>query len=130
MDITGIRQYIDDCVGLLKVDNAISEREAEMRAGRFLNVLAHITNALYIVSDSKIKDVSLKDAVYAEKLNTDQSKNVTEKKANAEAHPDYAKAREAYEVSENTIAYLKAYQKIFTDAHVFFRQLAKGDYNG
>lgn len=130
MDITGIRQYIDECVDLLKVDLAVSEREAEMRAGRFLNVLAHITNAIYIVSDSKIKDTSLRDAVYAEKLNQDTAKNVTEKKANAEAHPEYAHAREAFEVSENTLAYLRAYQKIFTDAHVFFRQLAKGDYNG
>lgn len=121
---------IDSCVGFLATDKAVSEREAERRAGAFLEVQAHIVNGIDTLSDDKIKAVSLQAAIYAQLMARDSTKGVTEKKINVEAAPDYISARENLEHVENDLTYLKTYFKIFENAHIFYRNLAKGEYNG
>jgi hypothetical protein len=121
---------IDSCAGLLATDKAVSQREAEKRAGAFLEILAHIVNGIDTLSDEKIKAQSLQAVVFAQTMALDTTKGVTEKKINVEANPDYITAREHLEGVENDLTYLKTYFKIFENGHLFYRQLAKAEYNG
>lgn len=125
-----IKQKIEEGVELLPVEKAVSEREAERRAGHFLRLMAQITDTIDSLGDEKIRASSLQTAIYPKLMAQDGSKQVTEKKANVEGHADYIEARENLEAVENKLNYLKTYFKIFEHAHVFYRQLAKGEFNG
>lgn len=105
----------------------VSSVEAERRAGEFLTALSYLANWRHLFTTSKIKALSLQTVAYSEQMGKADSKQVTEKKAIAEAHPEYIKAREEFEGIENDITCLKSYQEIFMNAHVFYRQLAKGE---
>lgn len=129
MDISKLKGYLGECAKLLNADNIVSEREAEIRAGRFLEAQQQISSGLHLLSKEAFKQNSLQLAKYAHLIGEDTAKNVTEKKANAEAHPEYALIREEHNNLESDISYLKAMLKIYGDAHVFYRQLARGGTN-
>lgn len=129
MGIDELKAYLEDCAKLLNADNIVSEREAEIRAGRFLEAQHKVSFGLHMLSREVFKVNSLQLAKYAQLMSEDNAKNVTEKKANAEAHPDYTLIRERYDELEADVNFLKAMLKIYADAHVFYRQLAKGGTN-
>jgi len=52
---------------------------------------------------------------------------MTENKMTAEASKEYTEAREDLEGIENDLSYLKSYYDIFRDAHIFYRQMSKGE---
>lgn len=122
-----IKDFIEKYTALIPVNKSISIPEAERRAGEFLTALATITDWRHAFSEDKIRLLSVQTAVYAEELGKGTAKTVTENKMTAEASPAYTEAREAYERIENDIAYLKAYYEIFNNAHLFYRQMAKGE---
>lgn len=121
------QELIENYTKLLPVNNSINLVEAERRAGEFLYALAHITDLKHSHSNDKIKLLSYQTAVYAQELSKGTAKTMTENKVTAEASKEYTEAREDLEVIENDISYLKAYYDIFMAAHVFYRQMAKGD---
>lgn len=127
MDITQLLAYIDECYKLLNSENVISDREAQFRAGRFLEAQFHITKGIRMLASDQLKSKSLNEMTYTSLLNSDGSKNVTEKKANAEANPNFISVRERFDEIEADIKNLYSLLKVFQDAHVFYRQLAKGD---
>ena len=129
MHIEKLKSYLKECALLLNADNIVSEREAEVRAGRFLEAQHQIATGLHLLSKEVFKQNSLQLAKYAQLMSVDPAKNVTEKKANAEAHLEYIPIRERHSDLESDINFLKATLKIYADAHVFYRQLAKGGTN-
>jgi hypothetical protein len=123
-----IKEILDKYAGLLPLgENMVSTIEAERRAGEFLTALSYLANWRHLLSTHKIKALSIQTATYSEQMSKADSKQVTEKKAIAEAHPVYIEAREEFEKVENDLSFLKSYQEIFMNAHVFYRQLAKGE---
>jgi L-2-hydroxyglutarate oxidase LhgO len=121
------KEFIDKYTALLPVGKSLSPTEAEFRAGEFLVAMAQITDWRHILSEQKVKCVTTQTAVYAEEMSKGTAKTVTENKMTAEASKAYTTAREDLEYLENDIAYLKAYFDIFNNAHVFYRNSAKGD---
>lgn len=121
------KEFIEPYEKLLPVAKSISQPEAERRAGEFLSIMAQITEWRHILSENKIGELTTQTAVFAEQLSLGTAKTVTENKLTAESSKVYSDAREAFERTENDLTYLKAYYEIFNNAHVFYRNMAKGE---
>lgn len=122
-----MKNLIAQYAGLLPLGKSISSAEAEKRASFFLEAMAKVTDMRHQFAEQKIKATSIQAAVYAQELAAGTAKTMTENKVTAEASPGYAAAREELEQIENDVNFLKAYYEIFNNAHVFYRQAAKGD---
>jgi hypothetical protein len=122
-----IKEFIDEYKRLLPLSKSISSVEAERRAGKFLEAMATIADCKHEFTKVKIKDLSVQTATYAQELAKGTGKTITENKVTAEASEVYVTAREALEGTENDISYLKTYYEIFNNAHVLYRNLAKGE---
>jgi hypothetical protein len=122
-----IKEMIARLNKLLPVGTSISYTEAERRAGEFLYGLALIADYKHEVGAEKIKNLSLQTAVYAVELAKGTAKTVTENKTVAEASLNYISAREALEGSENDLSYLRTYIELYTNSHIFYRNLSKGE---
>ncbi len=125
--MNNIKEFIDKYAELLPLGSSISLTEAEHRAGEFLHAMAIIANHKHTLSGDKIKALSVQTAIYADQLTKGTAKTITENKITAEASGVYMEAREELEHIENDISYLKAYQDVFLNAHLFYRQLSKGE---
>lgn len=121
-----IKSFIENYTKLLPIGTSVSFTEAERRAGEFLSAMATITDLRHSLNEDKIKLLSVQTAVYADQMGKGTAKTVTENKMTAEASQEYTEAREALEHVENDLNYLKAYYEIFNNAHVFYRNVAKG----
>jgi hypothetical protein len=122
-----VKEIIEKYEKLLPLEGSISYVEAEKRAGAFLTIMAKIANWKHMFADDKIRLLSLQSATYASELAKGKYKTMTENKVQAEASEEYQKSREALESIENDISYLKAYSDIFLNAHLFYRQMARGE---
>lgn len=119
--------YIQKYTALLPRQSFISQDEAEKKAGEFLCAQAKITEWKHLLTSEKIKLLSLQTATYATEMSKGTAKTVTENKLTAEASVDYVKAREELEQVENDLSYLRSFYDIFNNAHIFYRNLAKGE---
>lgn len=122
-----IKEFIGKYKKLLPLSKSVSVVEAEKRASQFLEAMAAIVDWKHEFKKSKIGNLSIERATFAQELAKGTGKTVTENKTTAEASNVYQKAREALEDIENDISYLQGYYEIFSAAHVFYRQLAKGE---
>jgi hypothetical protein len=122
-----IQDIIAIYVNKLPMNNKVNVNECEIRAGEFLTALASIADFRHMISEDKIKATSLVSSVYSEKLSKAVGKTVTENKTHVEADEDYIQVREQLETTENNINYLKTYQEIFLNAHLYYRQLSKSE---
>jgi hypothetical protein len=52
---------------------------------------------------------------------------VTEKKLEADVNQDYVDAREELETLEANITYIKGIIEVFTNGHIFYRQMLRMD---
>lgn len=123
-----IKDQINKFEALLPVPQSISMPEAERRAGEFLVVMAKIADWKHLLGKEKIKLTSIQTAIYAEELSNGKAKTMTENKVTAEASTRYISSREALEEMDNDISYLKTYYEIFNNAHLFYRQMCKSDF--
>jgi hypothetical protein len=121
-----IKELVTQYQALLPVNSSISYTDAEFRAGEFLSAMAKITDLKHMLSNEKIKLLSVQTATYAAQMAKGTAKTVTENKLAAEASEEYTKSREDLERIDNDISYLKAFYDIFMAAHVFYRNMAKG----
>lgn len=121
-----IKEFIEKYEALLPVSSSISYTEAERRAGEFLSAMAMITSWRHVLSEDKIRLLTVQTAAYASEMFKGTAKTVTENKLAAEASTEHTRAREELERIENDIAYLKAFYDIFNNAHIFYRTMAKG----
>lgn len=125
--MNSLSEFIEQYAKLLPVGTSISYTEAERRAGEFLAAQATLIDLKHTFSSEKIKLLSAQSAVYAQELFKGTAKTVTENKVAVEASEEYTKAREALEQVDNDISYLKAYLDVFNNAHIFYRNMAKGE---
>jgi hypothetical protein len=126
MNSNDMKELIDKYSNLLPVGTSISYTEAERRAGEFLVAMAKITDYKHVLTEGKIRSLSLHNAVYASQMAKGTAKTVTENKLTVEASDEYRGARENLEDIENDISYLKSFYEIFNNAHIFYRTMAKG----
>ena len=112
---------------LMPVEGCFSTTEAERRASEFLSALAFLADARHVLTKEKIKALSVQNATYSQELSKGTAKTITENKTTVEASGVYIAAREDLENIDNDISYIKAYQEIFNNCHLFYRMLAKQD---
>jgi hypothetical protein len=118
-----LEQLVMTHIDLVEVDrNAMSE--ARERAAKFLVVQAHLANHLKLLDDTKVKASTIEKAQYSQSLMSQNGKNVTENKINAEADPRYAASRESVELVDAERDWVKRHYEIFGNAHVMFRQIS------
>lgn len=122
-----IKDRLEKYIKMLPMGTSVSFTEAEKRAGSFLEAMAFVTEMRHLLSQEKIKSLSLQTAVYAQELSKGTGKTMTENKISAEASKDYTSAREDLEGLDNDLSYLKAHFDIFMAGHVFWRNVAKGE---
>lgn len=122
-----MKTTIEKYAAMLPMSKSLSVTDAEKRAGDFLSICAQVTDWRHMLSQEKIKLTSVQTSVYAEQMSKGTAKTVTENKLTAEASAEYTSAREDLETIENDLSYLKAYYDIFMAAHVFYRNVAKGE---
>jgi hypothetical protein len=122
-----MKEYVDKYAKLLPIGTSVSYTEAEKRAGEFLSAQATITNWRHMLSSEKIKLTSVQTAIFSTLMAKGTAKTVTENKLMAEADPEYIKVREELESVENDLSYLKSYYDIFNNAHIFYRNLSRGE---
>jgi len=102
-------------------------RDCEVRASDFIAMNAVLITHKYDLRSEVVTLTSLRDAIFKQALLTADASNVTTKKVIAEANGDYQKIRERLELTENKIEYVRHFIDLFKDAHIFYRQLSKGD---
>jgi hypothetical protein len=122
-----VKEYVTKLSELLPVGSTLSIGEMEKRAGAFLAGMSTLTNIKHEFSKEKIRLLTVQNATYSAQMAKGTAKTVTENKLAAEASKEYTEAREQLETVDNDLAYLKAYYDIFMAAHVFYRNMAKGD---
>lgn len=122
-----VKERLNKYQGILPVGSCFSMTESERRAGDFLEAMGYVTNIRHDFGKEKIRLLSIQTATYAQELSKGTAKTVTENKTTAEASESYKKAREDLENIENDLSFLKAFADIFENAHVFYRQKAKGE---
>lgn len=122
-----VRSLIGESLKNVARERGITTFEAEERASSFLIVTAELLKYIHYLDLKGIKAESVSTATYHKSMHLTDSKNVTEKKAAAEADPDYIKSREEAEEYSSDIKYLKGMVDIFKDAHIMWRQIAKED---
>jgi hypothetical protein len=122
-----LKTFIEKYAALLPVGTSISFTDAERRASEFLTAQATITDFRHLLTTERIKCLTVQTAVFAQQMSKGAGKTVTQDKLNAEASDEYIHAREDLENIENDLAYLRAYYDIFNNAHIFYRNMAKGE---
>lgn len=122
-----IKDYLLGQTKFLAVNKSLSTAEYERRAGLFLEVCAKIIDWRHLLSEGKIEAVTMQSVTYSEELSKCTGKTITENKLTVEANKAYTSVREGLESVENDISYLKAMESVFSNAHIFYRSMAKGE---
>lgn len=112
---------------LLPLGKSISFTDAEKRAATFLEAMANVATWRHELGEEKIRLTSTVSAVFHQMMAVAGGKTMTESKAKVEGSLEHSTVREELERIENDISYLKAYYDIFNNAHIFYRNMAKGD---
>lgn len=121
-----IKALVDDHVELIAVGNA-GFRNAFEKATKFLIVVAILSEYKMELEKRKSKVSTLRDAFYAHAIINSDGKNAPEKKAQAESNKEYTDQRERTEELDSEIYWVRSTIEIFNNAHVLYRQMAKGD---
>jgi hypothetical protein len=119
-----LRDKIDKHLELIKFSSQ-AMHEASERATAFLVMVAILANEKRATEEDKIRLSTLVSASYAQAFARSQSKQVTEKKAEAENDNSYSAVREGLEQAEAKISWLRTYIEIFNNAHLTYRQLSR-----
>ena len=117
MEFEEVQALVNEHIQLIAFSKD-SYKEALERATKFLVISAIV---------AEFKREMLRDAFYAKALSEAEGKNVTEKKAMVPLNPDYAKQVEVCGELEASIGWSRTMIDIFNNAHVTYRQIAKGD---
>jgi len=126
MNFEEVRELVDHTYEKTKYETG-DFKDSEVRASDFLAMNAVLITKKYDLRAEVVTLTSLRDAVFKDALLTADANNVTTKKIIAEASGDYQEVRERLEHTENKIEYVKHFIDLFKDAHIFYRQLSKGD---
>jgi hypothetical protein len=127
MDIEQLKAYLDEMFKYLNADNLVSAREAEIRAGRFLEAQYRIAAGIRSLERERFKLESYKNVTFNQLLSATSGKTVKEKQSAVDADPTFIPIQEKYSDIESDLSFLKNVARVFADGHVFYRQQAKGD---
>lgn len=127
MDLDELYDFVMGYVDKLPSRQVISSSQAEERASDFLYAMGIISNERRIVNEDRILLETQVAALYAKAIADAEGKNVTEKKINAECSEKYTKTKETLNTLDGVITYLKTQERIFENAHIFYRNLYRGE---
>lgn len=131
MNNSEFNDYLDQHIALLPTDGTVFDSgEAERRAFMFLRATLESAKYEEAVNNGVSKGKSVRDAIFAEKLNSAMGKDAKAREANAKADQDYIMAREELERAENRLKLVQTGIKVFDSAHVTFRQVANRGVSG
>lgn len=125
--------YISPYLDQLTLEEVLSPLEAARRASTFLGVLAHLNNFKWRYSQKEVESKSVRDATLAEiqaaveeeAARENKKLTVDKMKAKVESSAEYIEARESAELSKAAVGIINNYVALFTNAHIFYRSLAK-----
>ena len=120
-----LQEFITSNLDITEMDQLISAPDAAKRAARSLNVIAKLIDARYERLRAKVARKSLRDASFADAINSTEGRDAKTREVGARANPDYLKQRGAYEQVEATVVTLDQYIRLFENAHIFYRNLCK-----
>lgn len=124
MDLTQIQNLINEHVELITF-NATSLANARELSSKFLIAQSVLATFLKDFEDDRAKVKTLCEVQYAQCLKMAEGKNVTEKKVEVQANPQYTSARESLEKVEAIRDYIKVHMKVFENAHLAYRQYGR-----
>lgn len=127
MSLDTLRSKIEESARYLRSENVVSDSDAQLRAGRFLEMQYHLINGVRDLSADLLKAKTVLHLTTSQLIQTIEGKTVGEREAKMQADPTFIEARERYESLKNEIEHLQGYLDSVRDAHVFYRQLSKGE---
>lgn len=119
-----LRLKIQEHLELIKYSSR-SIKDAPERATQFLIMVAVLSDEKRSCEEDMAKLSTLTSASYAQAIGHSTSKQVTEKKIEAEQDTNYTTMREALEICQAKISWLKTYINIFDNAHLTYRQFSR-----
>lgn len=122
-----LKSQIEESSRFLRSENVVSDSEAQLRAGRFLEMQFRLINGIRDLSSDLLKAKTVLHLTTSQLTQTVEGKTVGEREAKMQADPTFISAREQYESLKHEIEYLQGYLDTVRDAHVFYRQLSKGE---
>jgi hypothetical protein len=137
MQYEQVNQKIKEALLLIEIGRT-GFAEANDRATKFLIIVALLGDYLYEKDMELVKLKTLKDASFCEAISEvpsiDSTGNkikmtVTEKKTYVNGSKSYTANREAYEELEALKTWIQGNMKIFSDAHIHYRQMARNEGN-
>lgn len=117
-----IEKFVNKYIDILRPEGIITKKEADERAADFLYAVAILATERRKLVEEKISLESANKVVYANVFGKSEGK-VTDKKIIAESNEDFIAVREGLESLDNNINYLKTMEKVFENAHIYFRNL-------
>ncbi|OGM08153.1 hypothetical protein A2Z67_03905 [Candidatus Woesebacteria bacterium RBG_13_36_22] len=123
-DNSDIEKLVEEAVELITVtpEGLALARE---RAAKFLVIQATLIDYLRQVDEDLAKRSTLKDATFANIISKAKGANVTEKKINVAQEEEYSKIRQSYEELEAEKEWVKNFIRIFENAHLLYRSMAR-----
>ena len=119
-----VEQVVATCVGLIKVD-AKGIAEAHDRTAKFLVAQTVLIDRLKAVEVEIGKHNAVVDMAYASAIKNAEGKDATARKAAAECEETYSKENVTLTELEANKSWLRAYIRVFENAHLTFRQYSK-----
>ena len=127
MSLDTLKAQIEESSKYLRSENVVSDTDAQLRAGRFLEIQFRLINGIRDLSSDLLKAKTVLHLTTNQVQQGVEGKNAQEREAKIKADPAYVAAREQYETIESEIESLQSYLSTVKDAHVFYRQLSKGE---
>lgn len=122
----GLKKMVSDHIDLISFGKN-AYKEATERTTKFLVVVSILADHRLDLERHKAKVSTLRDAFYSKAMTEAEGKTITEKKLKADQEVNYTNQREAVEEIEAEISWIKTHIDIFNNAHVTYRQIAKGE---
>lgn len=126
MEFDEVQALVDEHIQLIAFSKN-SYKEAMDRATKFLVIAAIVAEFKRDQREKLTKREALRDAFYSKAIQESEGKNITEKKSQVALNKDYSEHAEVCGVLEANISWCSTMIDIFNNAHVTYRQLAKGD---
>lgn len=122
-----IDEIVHKYIELLPIEDSTLLAKSEVKASKFLLAIAKLAALRDKLMNAKIQKDALKSVAYADAINNAPGTNAPTKSANAEATPGYLSAAENVSMIDNQLSYTKTMIDLFTNAHLLYRNLLKGE---
>ena len=107
------------------IDTDVSPLEADQKAGEYLLLTARIADEIKDMQKAVTAAKAAKVSQYNISKKEAEGKTADDRKAAAEADPDYQRTLDDVDQVHTDVEWLKTHSNIFTNAHIHFRQIAK-----